>query len=316
MDKVYILNIFLILILVLIISLFLVYYFKITRLATNLTTNLEYGCTTELDIPEPKYENITDEKLFYKQFICYGINLVYYYTEKNKKIIVNDETTELKQILYDKDKNMFGIFVYHKKANVNFIIYRGSLTSSDWSDIDFDIEQKDYPNHQNACVHSGFYNRFNELKDQLVKIFGSYNDKTISLYIGGHSLGCPICIFTALLISQKYSNIHTNTYVFALPKMGNQNFAQYVNDTLHNKLEIYENQADIIPQLPFTSTLNIDNKKRPYIYYNFRKEYYYYFYCVQKYICSNHGVLVYHDNISKAKQLLNIEYCSNQVCKY
>ena len=98
--------------------------------------------------------------------------------------------------------------------------------------------------------------------------------------------------------------------------MGNQNFAQYVNVNLNNKLQIYENKADIIPQLPFTSTLNIDNKKRPFIYYNFSSNFYYYFYCGQKYICSNHGLRVYYDNFNNSQQITNMNYCNNKICNY
>ena len=209
---------------------------------------------------------------------------------------------------------MFGMYVYHKKANMNFIIYRGSSTNSDWTDIDFDIKQSDYPNFKNACVHSGFYKRFNELKVQLVKLLQVY-DTSKELFIGGHSLGCPISILTSLFIDQSYNNITQRNFVFALPKMGNQNFAEYVNDKLDNKLIIFQNQADIIPQLPFTSTININNKNRPYLYYNFKDDFYRHFYCARKYICSNHGLKVYHDNIEKAK-ISNINYCDNQVCSY
>lgn len=318
MEKIYILNIFLIFTIILFISLFLVYYFKISRLATNLTKNLEYGCNTELAISEPEYKNtftIEEKDIFYHQFLLYGMDILYYYSEKNKKLETNDNTTILYEILRDKDKNMFGMFAHHKKANVNFIIFRGSQTSTDWSDIDFDINQTDYTFYNNACVHAGFYKRFNELKEQLVKILSSY-DKNIPLYIGGHSLGCPICVFTHLLIIQKYNHIQTNSYVFALPKMGNQNFAQYVNINLNNKLKVYENKADIIPQLPFTSTLNVDDKTRPFIYYNFSNNFYYYFYCAQKFICSNHGLKVYYDNFNNSQRMTNLNYCNNKICNY
>lgn len=318
MDKVFILNIFLILIIVLIISLFMVYYFKFSRLATNIEKNLEYGCTSELNIPEPEYKdsfNDDQKELFYKQYILYGVNILYYYTEKDEKLIVNNDTTKLNKILYDAKDIMFGMFVYHKKAKVNFIIYRGSQTDSDWSDIDFDISQVNYPFYDNACVHSGFYKRFIDLKTQIVKIFQTYDKRP--LYIGGHSLGSPICILTSLFIQEKYNDNIDNVYVyvFALPRMGNQKFAEHVNDKLSNKLLIYQNQADIIPQLPFTSTLNIDNKERPFIYYNFQNNFYRHFYCAQKYICSNHGLPVYLKNIENSK-IIDLNYCNEQICKF
>ena len=317
MEKIYILNIFLILTIVLIVSLFTSYFFKISRIATNLENNLSYGCKTKLDIPEPVYStsfSVEEREKFYKQFILHGVNLLYYYAKNNDDLVINDDTTVLKKLIYDKHDKMFGMFVYHKTAKVNFLIYRGTLTQSDWSDIDIDIKQSDYVNCENGCVHSGFYKRFNELKDQLVNIFSVYDNK--KLYIGGHSLGAPICIFTSLLIKNKYKDINYETYVFALPKMGNQNFAKYVNTNMHNKLKIYDNQADIIPNLPFTSTLNTDNKNRPYIYYNFKRDFYYYFYCARKFVCSNHGLKVYYDNIDRSKQMTDIEYCNEEICNY
>lgn len=318
MDKVYILNIFLIFVLVLIISLFSVYYFKISKIVTTIEKNLEYGCEPSLtEIPEPQYTDGEDKELFAKKYISYGVNLIYYCEDNNEDINSNidQNTTEVSKILYDKNDNMFGAFFIHKTANIKFIIYRGSLTNSDWVDIDIDVKQEKYLHYDNACIHSGFYKRFNELKLQLVDILQNYSGE--DLYIGGHSLGSPICILTSLFIKQTYKDINNFTYIFALPKMGNQPFAEYVNSQYTEKqLIIYQNDADIIPYLPITSTINVKNKEEPFIYYNFNNKFYRHFYCVRKYVCSNHGVKVYLDNIQNSKVFDNLHYCDDKICNY
>lgn len=318
MNKVFILNIFLIFILVLIISLFSVYYFKISTIVTNIEKNLDHGCDVNINEIEQPIYNKNNEELYIKKFLIYCMNIIYYCADKDEDLnkFVNEDVFKLNEIIYDKDSHIFGIYITNIKLDSDMIIYRGSLTNSDWVNIDIDVKQDKYPHYDNACVHSGFYKRFNEIKIQLVNIFQNYNSNR-KLYISGHSLGSPICVFTSLLIKQKYNNIDNLIYLYALPRMGNQQFATYINGLYKDEeLVIYENNADIITQLPLSSTINIKNQKKPFIYYKFDNKFYRYFYCVKKYVCQNHGLQVYHNNIENAKKNKDLYYCSNQICKY
>lgn len=289
MDNVYILNIFLIFSLLLVISLFSSYYLKLSRFTTRLERNLEYGCD---DIKRLEYTDIDDTKD--SNIVLYIVDKIYESVNDNKDITtLIDASFIIKNKINDKDGILFGLHL--TKGGKDYIIFRGSSTKSDWTDIDIDIEQTKYTS--TSCVHSGFYRRFKEIKPQLPPEITSD-----TIVIGGHSLGSPIAIFTALHYKDE-ENLTINTIVFALPRMGNKGFSDNHITTTFNTthtLEIYHNEADIIPQLPFTSTLNFDDKKRPFIYVNFKEDFYYDFYDARKYICSNHATRTYFDNIDKA----------------
>ena len=292
MDNVYILNIFLIFSLLLIISLFSSYYMKLSRFTTRLEKNLEYGCD---DIKRLEYTDIdgTNDN----NIVLYIVDKIYESVNDNKdiNILIESSNLNIKTKILDKDDTLFGLHL--TKSGKDYIIFRGSYTNSDWVDIDIDVEQTKYDN--TSCVHSGFYRRFKEIKPQLTSVTSG------TLVIGGHSLGSPIAIFTALHYKNE-ANVTINTNVFALPRMGNKDFSDnhittsFNNNNTNHTLSIYHNEADIIPQLPFTSTLNFDDKTSPFIYVNFNKIFYHDFYDARKYICTNHATKTYFDNLKEA----------------
>lgn len=110
---------------------------------------------------------------------------------------------------------------------------------------------------QNArpiSVADGFQNAWlqtsDEILEQITNIRKQYPNDTIT--ITGHSLGAAISLFDALAIQNTFKNATVDTVLFGMPRIGNQEFANLVDEVLPNQKHII-NQRDPVPHLPFQS---------------------------------------------------------------
>jgi len=185
--------------------------------------------------------------------------------------------TELKielTVSYDKYKNIFGVL--WSTNNTLFIVFRGTLNLEDWlKDLsytqNFYIESKKNNNSQSslsdiniaASVHSGFYNIYSQIKQPIIdKINELDPTKTKKIVITGHSLGSAIATICAVdLNAIGYTN--SVTYIFASPRIGNQKFAEIVqNISLYSII----NSMDIVPTIPPAVAPNFSDQDSPNIF--------------------------------------------------
>ncbi|CAB4409242.1 unnamed protein product [Rhizophagus irregularis] len=105
-----------------------------------------------------------------------------------------------------------------------------------------------------ALVHHGFLNAWNQIQpqvtDDLIKLVKEKPDFRIGFM--GHSLGGALATFSALDLIEKVPELAKNEKVFlstfGQPRVGDENFAKYVDDNLKSIRTIV--RGDPIPRLP------------------------------------------------------------------
>ncbi|KAJ8076086.1 hypothetical protein PM082_022071 [Marasmius tenuissimus] len=102
-------------------------------------------------------------------------------------------------------------------------------------------------------VHDGFQKTFERTADEVVAAVqrGLTEFKVKKVHVMGHSLGGAIATLDALLLRQELdSSIEVTTTVFGAPRIGNEEFADFVDETLAPTFTRITNQKDPIPRVP------------------------------------------------------------------
>ncbi|KAG5652726.1 hypothetical protein H0H81_003923 [Sphagnurus paluster] len=102
-------------------------------------------------------------------------------------------------------------------------------------------------------VHDGFQKTFERTADTILAGVKSALAKTGAkkVLITGHSLGGVVGILDAMMLTQALGpSIKVTSQVFALPRMGNKAFANYVDAKLGSTMTRVSNQNDPVPLLP------------------------------------------------------------------
>ncbi len=170
-------------------------------------------------------------------------------------------------------KNQFGQIWLNDKYC--WIALRGTeLSFGEWI-ADFSIEQvsethnKDKINiplflkqNPDILIHRGFCEILGQISDNVIN-FVQENSKGKKIIICGHSLGGAIG--TLLALELKLLGFDVLLYITASPRVGNNDFVEYVKST---KLNVYSqiNTEDIIPNTPLSVAVNTQNPEKPYFY--------------------------------------------------
>ena len=167
--------------------------------------------------------------------------------------IINSTWTEKhfelnNNVIIEKEKNVtepFG-FIAFRGSGEAYLVFRGTQTEADLR-IDANETQVPYNDSSTMMVHGGFYHAFQGLQEELTSQlkdlpFG------IKLYIGGHSLGSAIAtLATAFAESLGMHGVQKNQ---ASPKVGNQAFADFMNNLTSFSTYRLVNQYDLVPSSP------------------------------------------------------------------
>jgi hypothetical protein len=158
-----------------------------------------------------------------------------------KYVVVTD-------IIYDKYTDLQGFVGVLESARTIYMVFRGTSSLLNWVD-DVEIHQvpyTTYPECTDCVVHNGFYRSSNGVKSQCMNILQKYPNHTI--IVTGHSYAAAI----AQLISMEllYNNITSIAYTFGQPRIGNPNYANFVNEKFKNLWRFTHNR-DIVPHVPF-----------------------------------------------------------------
>jgi predicted lipase len=132
------------------------------------------------------------------------------------------------------------------------VVFRGTVVQElqNWiDDLNF-AHAIPYPLIPGAFVHSGFYNSWISVRDQVVAgIKQVYDVITPSqYYFTGHSLGAAISVLAAFEIGS-IVDVPVICYNYGDPRVGDQTFAKYFNQHIDTTWRI-TNQRDIVPHLP------------------------------------------------------------------
>jgi triacylglycerol lipase len=150
---------------------------------------------------------------------------------------------------YDNKNRMIStVFTNTDGSGKLLMVFTGTFFMDEWfNDINFpQVEAVALNNYKpGILVHTGFYNLYMVIRDQLWNLFKQNQNKVNDFYITGHSLGGALSIIAAFDFA-RYHPIH---YSFASPRVGNVDFAKRFNELLPQSLRIY-NVDDIVPELP------------------------------------------------------------------
>lgn len=167
------------------------------------------------------------------------------------------------ELLNDDQTFIFGRII--KFPSFIVISLRGTVTSTEeFQDVNYNHRPLNFGEPPNVFVHAGFKNISLDLIKQIEKKRGMQKLlRSYPVYVTGHSLGASVAIIMAVWC--KYQNITTATYTFATPKVGNDEFVDFV-ETI--KLPVYRmtNTADVIPTLPWPVMPNVNDPSKPLVF--------------------------------------------------
>ncbi len=130
------------------------------------------------------------------------------------------------------------------------ILFRGTDDVNDnrfaeWRGTDFSISKVKTDSILNySKVHKGFWNSFDIVKADLIKLLDSLDAKNKNIWISGHSLGGAMAILTGVYLEKSNFKV-TNIYTYAAPlAIGDKNFAELGSKVLLDKIQRFEYYLD------------------------------------------------------------------------
>jgi predicted lipase len=215
-------------------------------------------------------------------------NIDYTIKTFNKKLFEN-----LISHLVSFDKSNEKYYEIHNIDNDKiYIVFRGTNGRNEFL-TDIQIIQKPYLYNENARIHSGFYDLYNKIRNQLLnELKLSTNNFEKYIYITGHSLGASLAtILSFELIELNLTNKIT-IYTIGMPYSINP----YISDVL-KEIEFYriENEFDELTNF-FTSCIIYKNYtdfySKPGILISFQENISF---------LKNHSIETYYKNIDNYK---------------
>lgn len=203
--------------------------------------------------------------------------------------------TEQAKLYNKKSDPMYGAVLTHTNNGEDspdaiWIIFRGTQTPSEWKqDLEFKQENDFFdstkPNsfeqvvldfsisddNKKPNVHKGFIDSYMNFRKLLLDTLTKINPKKqTKIIIGGHSLGAAV----STIIGADIKNMGYNTavYNFASPRVGDQNFCEFINN-INLPLFRIVNNSDIVPTMPAPVTPNFTDYKNPYQYVHCGKQF-------------------------------------------
>lgn len=128
--------------------------------------------------------------------------------------------------------------------------FRGSVDFTNWL-YNLDTFTTSYPSCSGCNVHVGFYNAYKGVaplvRNVVQKLLGLYRDA--KLVITGHSLGGAMGVLCALDLKDIHGRVD-ELYTFGQPRVGNQNFANYLQSqiTSYKRIVHYADTVVHVPQ--------------------------------------------------------------------
>lgn len=155
------------------------------------------------------------------------------------------------ETLYNEKTDIQGYIGYLPSTKSIYTVIRGSSSTLNWLD-DFEIRLVPYKTFQecNCHVHHGFYQTTLLLREQVVKTVKGLKSQfpDYDVIVMGHSLGAAISQFLGLELMK--DGIDCMVYNYGQPRLGDLNFANFVNTKLKQKLFRVTHYKDWVPHTP------------------------------------------------------------------
>ena len=167
----------------------------------------------------------------------------------DKQQLCDDAEAELKSYLTLSDFVLSAVFnvdgtqaflATSKKYRINILAFRG--TEADIRDIKTDLKATTI--EIDGCkIHSGFYQAFCTVKDEIEAALKLLQDNGYPLYITGHSLGGALALCATKFLA---SDSLGACYTFGSPRVASSGFGDDIKTPIYRIV----NAADLVPRVP------------------------------------------------------------------
>lgn len=173
-----------------------------------------------------------------------------------------DEIEHFSCVDCNSDRSLIGVFDSMSKASSQVVVvidkeeeeiligFRGTISEIKQWASNLDVKYTKWYNG-NGKVHSGFYDRFNEIKTRTISLLKKAQEELPNgdIIISGHSMGGAVATLFASYLKQ--INIHPRfVYTYGSPRVGDRTFAKYVDKQFGERLTRVMNDWDMITDLP------------------------------------------------------------------
>lgn len=169
-------------------------------------------------------------------------------------------------------RNMVEVMQPQDRVKQVYVAFRGTQTEEEWK-IDWDMSLVPLRGQRDVLVHKGFLDAIMELLPGIMAALGGILQAAPDTHVivSGHSLGASLAaLCTLALVQAGVQNVHT--YVYAPPRVGNDNFVKLVLQQRGQQLKEFHaiaNVADLIPQVPLSVMPNVKDPESPLLYAQF-----------------------------------------------
>jgi hypothetical protein len=154
-------------------------------------------------------------------------------------------------ILYDAKTDIEGYIGYLKKSKSIYGVIRGSSSALNWLD-DFEVRKIPYTTYEecNCNVHRGFYKSTLSVRDKTIEVVKILKKRfpTYSVIMTGHSLGAVIAQLLGMELEKE--GIKVEVYNFGQPRVGDENYGDFVNTIIGDRLWRFTHYQDMVPHIP------------------------------------------------------------------
>uniref|UniRef100_A0A6C0DQ19 Fungal lipase-type domain-containing protein n=1 Tax=viral metagenome TaxID=1070528 RepID=A0A6C0DQ19_9ZZZZ len=160
----------------------------------------------------------------------------------------------LTDIIYDIVNDLHGYVGILPSTQTIYIVFRGSDSIRNWI-ADFEFVKMKYLTFPecDCSVHNGFYSSAKNVIDDVAKVIQMLKTKyNYEIIVTGHSYGAAVAQLIAMELSA--IKIEVAVYTFGQPRIGDMQFANFVNMKIKNVWRIVNNR-DIVPHIPITTGL-------------------------------------------------------------
>ena len=162
------------------------------------------------------------------------------------------EPTIIDHELHETNKDLLGKhipmgFVARRDTNA-YLVFRGTETVGEWiSDFKAPLVPYFLPNW--GKVHKGFHDVYNKCEKSFIDAIGGL-DKSLNLFITGHSLGAALSVLALPEAVSKTSFKQPTLYNFGCPRVGDDTFVQGYNGLVLSKSFRVVNTSDPVTSVP------------------------------------------------------------------
>lgn len=142
------------------------------------------------------------------------------------------------------------VVVIDKKEEEILVGFRGTINNPQQWISDLDAVYKKW--YGQGRVHSGFFDRFNEIKDKTINFLRMAQKELPKgdIIISGHSMGGAVATLFGSYIKSQLNIEPEAIYTYGSPRVGDDTFAKYVDSQFGNKLLRIMNEWDMVTDLP------------------------------------------------------------------